>query len=207
MLAALYIRATELGPDVTDQRRAIVQCITTNGWDFGGGEYLDVEGFDGRPGAAWTDFLRRMKTGRFAVAVAFSAERMFRNLQTMQRVLDLMARSECRLHLCHESMTIEPSGATARAMSLIGKLEHARRSEQLRIAFRGHTPPGRPKATDEAMDEQIHTMLDAGKTAVQISKALNIGRHIVRRRIEWRQRAQPQGVQPECSSSPSTLPA
>lgn len=191
MTAAIYIRQTESGPDPSVQRAECVLAIEARKWATTG-EFVDVEASDGRPGSQYRNLLLAMRGGLIRHLVAYSVERMFRNVHGMQQLLEFARVGEIDLTFCKEGIhTGGVNGeALVNAMQFIADIVHSRNVERMTLVNadrkRRGLPIGRPRTHAPALEREIAERLEDGMPVCAVARELGVSRNFVRVRARDR---------------------
>lgn len=189
--AGIYIRQTEIGPPLHDQRAECVLAIESRGWRQSA-EFLDAESFTGKPGSGYQELIAALRTKRVEIVVAYSGERMFRGVAGMVKVLEAARVGGVNFFLCREGLTTDgvPGAYLVRAARLLSDIDTARRSEigrlwTMRMKANG-VHVGRPRSLRQEIEAAIEEKLENGIPIGAIARELHIDRGIVRVRARYR---------------------
>ena len=191
MKSAIYIRVTESGPSVEEQRAECTLLIASKGWTLMR-EFVDAETFTGKPGSAYGELLTDMRKGRIECVVAYTAERMFRGMRGMIQLFEHARVGNAKFFLCREGVSTQgvQGSELVRAAKMVFEIDIKRRAEvsslvQRRLKMSGRQP-GRPRKHNPALEGVVDTMLSEGVPVCTIARNLNIGRGFVRIRARDR---------------------
>lgn len=183
-VAAIYVRKTERGVSMDEQLATCVKAIGARGWERGE-TYLDEEQPSGDPGKDYVRCLLDMRRRRMGVVVAYSAERMFRDLAGVANVMR-SARGNVGLYLCQEGIsTAGLHGAfLMQSIDLVTRVMMARQSEVISRALRRRKSAGlrvgRPPRFTPELDAHIEELLEGGVPQAKIERDLGVTQFKVR---------------------------
>lgn len=184
-VAAIYVRQSVLGIPVEEQVAACRKDIRASGWEFGH-IYSDDDRLNKSPGMAYHNCLRDMRNRKMGVLVAHSAERLFRDLGSIEDVIQSARKGNVILRLCSEGISTHGVHGAYLVMAsrIVTSVVRARQSEAYsegarRRKARGLRVGRPPKLTPE-LDAHIEELLEAGVTRAQIERDLSITRSKVR---------------------------
>jgi DNA invertase Pin-like site-specific DNA recombinase len=186
---AVYLRVSTKDQTLENQRQALTQWATANGWQ-GVTEYTDTMSGAKRDRPGFDELLKAVVRREVDVIATWSIDRLGRSVKDLLEITDTASKNEVRLFFYKDAVdTSTPSGQLFfTIMAAVAQFERERIRERIHAgldrAREEGKAIGRPKRCHPDTALVIQQMHSNGVSTVQISKQLGIPRATVGRVIK-----------------------